>query len=469
MMWRCCGRLHVVLLRRRWALTVSPTGVALRLHGAPTALPCECHAQRHWDCGTKQPRLCFGASGSCWQQLGGASGMLHRTGVVMAPRRGSSGGSDAAARHVVGSKVWPQWTMSSTVEDVLLEGSTSRTDISDMKLNDFLRSNLGGRGVVDTNENVTMQEFVQDPEMFLKNEILLRTIKALPWYQELEAINKLHPEGVLSLEQWRDYEGKDTITPFPRGKLKAVLSQIQRESREAEERLIREAEERRRRAQEMKFTISANIEDVLFRGEFRYREMELNDFLLLRFGGKGVVATNRSVLLEEFFKDSARYIHDAGVLNEIKTTHCYWRMEWTVKEEMNMEEDVKKLHYNHVISLLGWSLATPEVKEIVHWITKQSLDAALEEMRISMRMSAAMKLEGVYESVYNARWHHVVEVPGGEGTGLEVNEGKPEQQWTYKKVGETFERHDAVQQSGEATPVLMVLTSDKGWPYSWYM
>ncbi|PWU83922.1 putative retrotransposon hot spot (RHS) protein [Trypanosoma cruzi] len=210
------------------------------------------------------------------------------------------------------------------------------------------------------------------PRCFLKKRNILRTIKALPWYQELEAINKLHPEGVLSLEQWRDYEGKDTITPFPRGKLKAVLSQIQRESREAEERLIREAEERlireaeerRRRAQEMKFTISANIEDVLFRGEFRYREMELNDFLLLRFGGKGVVATNRSVLLEEFFKDSARYIHDAGVLNEIKTTHCYWRMEWTVKDEMNMEEDVKKLHYNHVISLLGWSLATPEVKKL---------------------------------------------------------------------------------------------------------
>ncbi|ESS62716.1 retrotransposon hot spot (RHS) protein [Trypanosoma cruzi Dm28c] len=219
----------------------------------------------------------------------------------------------------------------------------------------------------------------------------------------------------------------------------------------------------------MKFTISTNIEDVLFRGEFRYREMELNDFLLLRFGGKGVVATNRSVLLEEFFKEPARYIRDAGVLNEIKTTHCYWRMEWTVKEEMNMEEDVKKLHYNHVSTLLGWSLATPEVREIVHNLTKQSLDAALEEMRISIRMSAPIKLEGVYESVYNARWHHVVEVPGGEGTGMEVKEGKPPQSWTYKKVGETFERHDAVQQSGGATPVLMVLTSDKGWPYSWYM
>ncbi|KAF8286991.1 retrotransposon hot spot protein (RHS), putative, partial [Trypanosoma cruzi] len=63
-MWRCCGRLHAALLRRRWALTVSPTGVAVRLRGAPTVPPCECHAQRHWDCGTKQPRVSFGASGT---------------------------------------------------------------------------------------------------------------------------------------------------------------------------------------------------------------------------------------------------------------------------------------------------------------------------------------------------------------------------------------------------------------------
>ncbi|PWU85486.1 putative retrotransposon hot spot (RHS) protein [Trypanosoma cruzi] len=217
----------------------------------------------------------------------------------------------------------------------------------------------------------------------------------------------------------------------------------------------------------MKFTISATIEDVLFRGEFRYREMKLNDFLLLRFGGKGVVATNRSVLLEEFFKDPARYIHDEGVLNEIKASDGYWRMERTVKEEMDMEEDVKKLHYNHVISLLGWSLATPEVKEIVHWITKQSLDAALEEVRNPMRMSASNILKGFYESVYNARWSHVVEVPDGEGTGMELKEGKPPQQWTYKKVGLTLEKDDGAQQSGAERLRLMVLTSDKGWPCTW--
>ncbi|PWV14145.1 putative retrotransposon hot spot protein (RHS) [Trypanosoma cruzi] len=123
---------RLVLLRGRWASAASPTGVAVRLHGAPTTLPCECHAQRHWDCGRKQPRVSFGASGTCMPQLGGASGMLHRTGVVMAPCSGSCDGSDAAARHVVESKVWPQWTMSST----------------NMRLSGFLWNYAGGRAAV---------------------------------------------------------------------------------------------------------------------------------------------------------------------------------------------------------------------------------------------------------------------------------------------------------------------------------
>ncbi|ESS56900.1 retrotransposon hot spot (RHS) protein [Trypanosoma cruzi Dm28c] len=76
-------------------------------------------------------------------------------------------------------------------------------------------------------------------------------------------------------------------------------------------------------------------------------------------------------------------------------------------------------------------------------------------------------LEGYYESVYNARWHHVVEVPGGEGTGMEVREGEPPQPWTYREVGNTFEKDDTVRKSGVLHCRLMVLTSDKGWPYSW--
>ncbi|PWV11416.1 putative retrotransposon hot spot protein (RHS) [Trypanosoma cruzi] len=76
-------------------------------------------------------------------------------------------------------------------------------------------------------------------------------------------------------------------------------------------------------------------------------------------------------------------------------------------------------------------------------------------------------LEGFYESVYNARWHHVVEVPDGEGTGMEVREGKSPQSWTYRAAGEFLEKNDGEEQSGALRPRLMVLTSGKGWPYSW--
>ncbi|RNC40266.1 retrotransposon hot spot protein (RHS) [Trypanosoma cruzi] len=53
----------------------------------------------------------------------------------------------------------------------------------------------------------------------------------------------------------------------------------------------------------------------------------------------------------------------------------------------------------------------------------------------------------------------------GDGNG--VREGRPEQSWSYRKADDAIEENDAVQQFGAAPPVLMVLTSEKGWPYSW--
>ncbi|RNC41365.1 retrotransposon hot spot (RHS) protein [Trypanosoma cruzi] len=217
----------------------------------------------------------------------------------------------------------------------------------------------------------------------------------------------------------------------------------------------------------MKFTISTNIEDVLFKGGVRVKEKKLNDFLTMELDGMGILRANRNVLLKEFVKDSTRYIHDEGVLREIQTTDAYLRMERAVKGEIIFENDQSKLDDKGVGNLLGWSEAAPEVKTTVHNFTKQTLDAALEEVRNPTTTSAPEKLEGYYESVYNARWHHVVEVSDGEGTGMGVHEGKPPQSWTYKKVDDTLEKDDGAEQSGAARPRLMVLTSDRGWPYSW--
>ncbi|RNC44994.1 retrotransposon hot spot (RHS) protein [Trypanosoma cruzi] len=351
--------------------------------------------------------------------------MLHRTGVVMAPRSGIPGdGSDAAARRGVEGMRRPQWTMSSSVKDILLEGSTLRTD---MKLNDFLRRNLGGKGVVKKNENVAMEVFVQEPDAYVKKQQHLRIIFNLTEYQVLEAIYKLHHEGVDSLEQWRDYEGKDTVTLHARRNLNRVLTQVLREQLEAEERAVRE--------KQVGFILTTTIRDVLLGGRFRVDNKKLNDFLMMELEGRGVVATNRNVLLKEFLKDPTGYIRDAGALGEIQATDAYARMEGTVREEMGLEEVVRRLSEKGVNNLLRWSEAAAEVKATVHDITKNSLNAALEWPRILTKTSAPEKLEGLYESVYNARWHHVVEVSDGEGTGMEMREGEPPQSWTYKAFG----------------------------------
>ncbi|RNE97773.1 putative retrotransposon hot spot (RHS) protein [Trypanosoma conorhini] len=79
--------------------------------------------------------------------------------------------------------------------------------------------------------------------------------------------------------------------------------------------------------------------------------------------------------------------------------------------------------------------------------------------------------EGFYDSVFNAKWSHVLGHPGGEGEErelrMEVKEGQsPTQSWEYKSRGMSFELDDAVEQFSPPRPRLMVLSSEKGWPYS---
>ncbi|ESS60382.1 retrotransposon hot spot (RHS) protein [Trypanosoma cruzi Dm28c] len=315
--------------------------------------------------------------------------------------------------------------------------------------------------------NVTMEVFVQEPDDYAQDQRLLEEILNLTAYQALEAITKPLHEGVLSLSgNVGIMKEKDTITPLARGTPNAVLTQVPTEAR-------REAEERLSRTQEMKFTISTNIEDVLFKGRVRVNEMKLNDFLTRELDGSGVVDTNRDVLLEEFFKDPTKYIRDKGALNEMQASGRYLSMKRAVKCEVIFDEDIRRLCDKGANNPPGRSLAAAEVTATVHNSTKRFLDSAAEEARNPTTTSASEKLEGCYESVQNARRSHAEELPDGverkkTGTGMGVREGKPEQSWSYKKADDAIEENDAVQQFGAAPPVLMVLASEKGWPYSWH-
>ncbi|PWU97451.1 retrotransposon hot spot (RHS) protein [Trypanosoma cruzi] len=162
--------------------------------------------------------------------------------------------------------------------------------------------------------NVTMEMFVQEPDDYAQDQRFLEEILNLTAYQALEAITKPLHEGVLSLSgNVETLKEKDTITPLTRGVPNGVLAQVPTEAG-------REAEGRLRRTQGMKFTISTNIEDVVFKGRVRVNEMRLNDFLTREPDGRGIVDTNRSVLLEDFFKDPTEYIRDKGALNEMQAS-----------------------------------------------------------------------------------------------------------------------------------------------------
>ncbi|PWU88114.1 putative retrotransposon hot spot protein (RHS) [Trypanosoma cruzi] len=265
------------------------TPLGLRDGTAASVLGASAPAGRSWACDwDASPHGCCGGTSPC-----------------------SCDGSDAAARRVAGSKVWPRWTMSSTVEEILRRENTSSTN---MILSDFLWNYVGGRAAVDEGYNVTMEVFVQEPDDCVQDQRLLEEILHLTAHQALEAITNLFTK-VCSLGQRRTMKEKHTITPLARGKPNGVLTQVLDEARRA-------AEERLRRTQDMKFTISTNIEDVLFKGRARVKEMKLSDFLTRELDGMGIVDTT-GCLAGRVFQDPTKYIRDKGALNEIQASGHY--------------------------------------------------------------------------------------------------------------------------------------------------
>ncbi|PWU86027.1 putative retrotransposon hot spot (RHS) protein [Trypanosoma cruzi] len=235
-----------------------------------------------------------------------------------------------------------------------------------MKLNDFLTMEMECRGILRANWNVLLKEFFIDPTRYIPDAGVLGEIQTTVAYARMEktvreemgleeVVRRLQENGVDFLEQWRDYEGKDTVAPVTRRKLNGVLTQVLREER-------REAEERAVREEQLGITLTATIRGVLFRGRVRVKDMKLNDFLTMEMECRGILSANWNVLLKEFFIDPTRYIPDAGVLGEIQATVAYARMEETVREEKGLEEVVRGLHEKGVSNLLGWSRAAEVVK-----------------------------------------------------------------------------------------------------------
>ncbi|PWU83047.1 putative retrotransposon hot spot (RHS) protein [Trypanosoma cruzi] len=143
-------------------------GVAVRPHGAPTRR-CSADAWRTDHPAVRVPRPnAVGTAGRnsrecplepaapAGRSWAVASGMLHRTGVLMAPRSGSCDGSDAATRHGVEGTQQPKWTMSST----------------NMRLSDSFGIMLAAGRPLMKDYNVTMEMFVREPDGYVQDQRL---------------------------------------------------------------------------------------------------------------------------------------------------------------------------------------------------------------------------------------------------------------------------------------------------------
>ncbi|PWU83521.1 putative retrotransposon hot spot protein (RHS) [Trypanosoma cruzi] len=148
-------------------------------------------------------------------------------------------------------------------------------------------------------------------------------------------------------------------------------------------------------------------------------DRRLNELLNRRFDGRGFCGRQSEILAGGVFKDPEKYICDAGVLGEMQASDRYVMMERTARDEMDMAEDVHKLCEHCMDNLLRWLVAAA-VTASVHEINKMFFGCSCRGGEEPNDDECTDIPGGTLRVCYNARWHHVVEVPGGEGTGMDV-------------------------------------------------
>ncbi|PWV16771.1 putative retrotransposon hot spot protein (RHS) [Trypanosoma cruzi] len=226
---------------------------------------------------------------------------------------------------------------------------------------------------------------------------------------------------------------------------------------------------------QLRWTMCSTVSDILLDGETDISDMKLNDFLREYFGSRAAVR-KRKVDMWDFLESPDAYIKDQQLLEEISNLKDYQlltdRRKLTEGGVHYLENWIEFKEKDTVTPLTRKKITdalTQIQKEVARWEAEERTKRRAEEDVMQDTEEKTTKLEGFYESVYGAKWGHVLGFYDNKicEDRMEIHEGKPPQSWTYEKKGLTFEKDDGVEQFSPPRPRLMVLTSEKGWPYSW--
>ncbi|RNE96743.1 putative retrotransposon hot spot (RHS) protein [Trypanosoma conorhini] len=227
--------------------------------------------------------------------------------------------------------------------------------------------------------------------------------------------------------------------------------------------------------QRPKWTLESRVEEVLMEGEAPAREMLLNDFLREYVGPNNAVDEYDNVPMGVFARRPDEYVTDTELLESIVGLPAY--------RPYALREELRRLVGKEVVTLRDLRDAS-SCFYIESRMASKKLRAALEVAKAeaagreknerAKRKEESYRRpipEGFYDSVFNAKWSHVLGYPEGAGeeaaVRMEVREGQaPKRSWEFR-ASRNFELdNDEVGQFRPPRPTLMVLTSEQGWPHS---
>ncbi|CCD15624.1 unnamed protein product [Trypanosoma congolense IL3000] len=222
------------------------------------------------------------------------------------------------------------------------------------------------------------------------------------------------------------------------------------------------------------WTLDSVVEDVLMEGSGTLDDMSLHDFLMEHFGGTFGFP---SVSMRVFMDDPSLCVSDEGVLRWITNSSPY-------REYEAMGEGVDRLSAKGIYFLHQWARADAanEVRDITLRV-KGMLNAALyrvrrnEEAMRYVYAHSVKELDGVYDSVFNARWSYVVRSDEYDGKWLgmgvvDVAPGEQPQLWSKEQadvepvVWDPWDGDEVPGVSGKL--VMAVLSSQRGWLYGFF-
>ncbi|RNE95203.1 retrotransposon hot spot (RHS) protein [Trypanosoma conorhini] len=229
------------------------------------------------------------------------------------------------------------------------------------------------------------------------------------------------------------------------------------------------------RQQRPRWTLESRVEEVLMEGEAPAREMLLNDFLREYVDPNYAVDEYDNVPMGMFARRPGDYIPDTELLENIVGLPAY--------QPYALREELRRIARKGVVTLRDWREASSRLY-ISFRKALEKLSAALEvakaeaarreENEGAKRKKKRARLPipvGFYDSVFNAKWSHVLGYPEGAGeeaaVRMEVREGQePKMPWVIGGYGDFWLDDDEADQFRPPRPTLMVLTSEKGWPHS---